>query len=170
MTAESIPDIQTDKVEHAIRHMKKDRAPGEDQINVDTLRLAGRETTKHLAKLFNKCLQNRQSPKAWNNAIIVLLHKKGDKMEIGNYRPISLISHISKLFTKVIKNRIESQLDSNQSREQAGFRRGYSTSDHLQVVTQIIEKCNEYQLPLCLVFVDCEKVFDLVEHHEIQMH
>ena len=85
-------------------------------------------------------------------------------MNIGNYRPISLISHISKLFTKVIKNRIEKQLDANQS---TGFRQGYSTSDHLQVITQLVEKCNEYTLPLCLVFVDYEKAFDSVEHNGI---
>ena len=71
---------------------------------------------------------------------------------------------MSKLFTKVIKNRIEKQLDINQPREQAGFRSGYSTTDHLQVVTQLVQKANEYELPMCMAFVDYEKAFDSVEH------
>ena len=162
-----IPDILAREVQHAMQQMKNNKAPGEDEIEIDIVRLAGEEICTHLAKLFTSCLNQRQVPVAWNNAVITLLHKKGDKMNIGNYRPISLISHISKLFTKVIKNRIEKQLDANQSREQAGFRQGYSTSDHLQVITQLVEKCNEYTLPLCLVFVDYEKAFDSVEHNGI---
>jgi len=71
---------------------------------------------------------------------------------------------MSKLFTKVIKNRIEKQLDANQAREQAGFRSGYSTTDHLQVITQLVQKSNEYELPMCFIFVDYEKAFDSVEH------
>ena len=59
---------------------------------------------------------------------------------------------------------MEATLDYNQAREQAGFRKGYSTTDHLQVLTQIIEKTNEYEIPMCLGFVDYEKAFDSVEH------
>jgi hypothetical protein len=164
---ECIPDILAREVQHAVQQMKNNKAPGEDEIEIDLVKLAGEEICTHLARLFTSCLNKRQVPVTWNNAIITLLHKKGDKMDIGNYRPISLISHISKLFTKVIKNRIEKQLDANQSKEQAGFRQGYSTSDHLHVITQLVEKCNEYTLPLCLVFVDYEKAFDSVEHNGI---
>ena len=162
-----IPDILAREVQHAMQQIKNNKAPGEDEIEIDIIRLASEEICTHLAKLFTSCLNQRQVPVAWNNAVITLLHKKGDKMNIGNYRPISLISHISKLFTKVIKNRIKKQLDANQSREQAGFRQVYSTSDHLQVITQLVKKCNEYTLPLCLVFVDYEKAFDSVEHNGI---
>ena len=69
-----------------------------------------------------------------------------------------------KIFTKVIKNRIKDILDTNQPREQAGFRAGFSTTDHLQAINQLIEKANEYQLQLCLGFVDYQKAFDSIEH------
>ena len=54
-------------------------------------------------------------------------------------------------------------LDFNQPREQAGFRSGYSTMDHLHTVNQLTEKAIEYQLPLCLAFIDYEKAFDSIE-------
>ncbi|KHN80360.1 Retrovirus-related Pol polyprotein from type-1 retrotransposable element R2, partial [Toxocara canis] len=55
------------------------------------------------------------------------------------------------------------QLDEQQPREQAGFRRNFSVVDHLFTINQILEKCNEYKLPLCIAFVDYERAFDSVE-------
>ena len=69
-----------------------------------------------------------------------------------------------KLFTRVLQKRMEHTLDTNQPREQAGFRKGYSTTDHLQSINQVIEKCNEFNLPLCIAYIDYEKAFDSVEH------
>ena len=62
---------------------------------------------------------------------------------------------------------MEKVLDENQPREQAGFRSGYSTVDHLQRINQLIEKCNEFKRPLCIGYIDCEKAFDSIEHEAI---
>ena len=65
------------------------------------------------------------------------------------------------------KIRVEKNLDEHQPTEQAGFQKGYSTSDHLQALNQIIEKSNEYNLLLSIGFTDCHKAFDTVEHFAI---
>ena len=62
---------------------------------------------------------------------------------------------------------MENILDQNQPRDQAGFRRKFSTIDHIYTLNQIIEKTNEYNLPLCVGFIDYEKAFDSVEHFAI---
>jgi len=72
-----------------------------------------------------------------------------------------------KLFTKIILARIQRQLDENQPREQAGFRTGFRTSDHLHTLSQIIEKTKEYCLDMCLGFVDYEKAFDSLDHQSL---
>ena len=167
VTPSAQDNVLPDEVQLAMNQMKNNKATGDDEIPIDMLKLGGYITCRKIARLFTSCLRNKCTPNNWGNAVIILLHKKGDKLDVNNYRPISLISHMCKLFTKIIKNRIERQLDDNQPREQAGFRGRYSTSDHLQVITQLIEKTNEYNLPLCLGFVDYEKAFDSVEHHGI---
>ena len=62
---------------------------------------------------------------------------------------------------------MEKVLDENQPREQAGFRKKYSTVDHLQALNQVIEKSEEYQLPLVIGFIDYETAFDSIEHFSI---
>ena len=91
------------------------------------------------------------------------IHKKGDITKLENYRPKSLLSQLYKLFMKVITKRIDNKLDFYQPIEQAGFRSGFSTNDHLQVMSSLIEKCNEYKIEIALAFVDYEKAFDSVE-------
>ncbi len=81
-----------------------------------------------------------------------------------NYGPISLTSNMGKIFTTVLKNRIYTQLDENQAKEQAGFRRGYSTVDNIFVINQVIEKAREYGLKVKLMFIDYKKALDSIKH------
>ena len=75
-----------------------------------------------LTDLFNTCLHHRQVPKAWKNALIVLIHKKGNTSDIKNYRPISLLPIMYKVFSNILLQRMIRTLDFHQPREQAGFR------------------------------------------------
>ena len=159
---EEVPPILCEEVERAIRDAKSGKSPGPDNITIDLIKCAGKPLAETLTKLFNKCLRDCSIPQEWNNASMLLLHKKGDKKDIANYRPISLLSVVYKIFTKIITRRIEKVLDGNQPIEQAGFKAGFSTMDHLQTVNELIERANEYQQPLCLAFIDYEKAFDSV--------
>ncbi|CAK1587865.1 unnamed protein product [Parnassius mnemosyne] len=63
----------------------------------------------------------------------------------------------------IMTTRRLSGLDDFQIPEQAGFRKGFSTIDHIHTLRQIVQKSEEYNLPLCLAYVDYEKAFDSVE-------
>lgn len=63
---------------------------------------------------------------------------------------------------KILTNRLQKKLDAAQPKEQAGFRSGFSTIDHIHTIREIIERSNEFELPLCMAFVDYEKAFDSV--------
>ena len=164
---EEIQEFTEEEVERAIKRMKRHKAQGVDGITSDIIKLRGPFVLTYLTNIFNNILKTKQIPDSWHEAKIVILFKKGDPKDIKNYMPISLLSHSYKIFTRLLQTRIERTLDENQPREQAGFRKGYSTTDHLQALNQIIEKSNEYNLPLCIGFIDCKKAFDTVEHFAI---
>lgn len=158
------PNILPSEVKAAINRLKRDKAPGEDNITAGLLQDGGEPVIRELTRLFNRCLTEGKVPHNWKNATVVIIHKKGDKADIKNYRPISLLPIIYKTFSHILLKRMLPALDQHQPREQAGFRSGYSTIDHLQVVSQLQEKANEYNIPLCFAFVDYEKAFDSIEY------
>jgi len=147
--------------------MANDRAPGKDGITAKMIKSAGYPLWKALAERFTMYLEMGQVPKTWKEAKTILIFKKGNRKDLKNYRPICLLSHVYKLFTKVILNRISKTLDEEQPREQAGFRSQYSTMDHLFTINRLLETAKEYRLPICLAFVDYEKAFDSVEFNAV---
>lgn len=162
MEDNDIPDILPSEVETTLRSMRRGKAPGRDRVTAEMMQLGGGAIVKAMAKLFTKCVQNKRIPLAWKNSIAVLIYKKGDRTELKNYRPISLLSCIYRVFSKIIANRLTKELDFQQPREQAGFRSKYSTIDHLQTLGELQERCGEYEKPMCLAFIDYEKAFDTV--------
>lgn len=164
-----VPTVTTWEVRAALNRMKNGKAVGNDLIKIETLK-AGEDTiAKELARLYTQCLEERRIPTNWKNAKMIILFKKGNKKDIKNYRPICLLSNVYKLFTKILTIRLETKLDENQPREQAGFRRKFSTNDHIHAINQLKERCREYNKPLCVAFVDYEKAFDSVQTQSILM-
>ena len=100
------PSITSDEVRRALKDMTRGKAAGEDGITVDLIKDGGDIMLEKLAALYTQCLTTSSVPESWKNANIILIHKKGDVKELKNYRPISLLSVLYKIFTKIISNRI----------------------------------------------------------------
>lgn len=157
--------ILTHEVLAILKKLKSGKAPGPDEILNEHLKNAMESLAAPMAVLFNKIMTTKTIPKQWCESEIILLFKKGDRCEISNYRPISLSSNMGKILMKIIKNRIYDTLDRSQPPEQAGFRKKFSTVDHIQTLTQIIEKTKEYRIDVVLAFIDFNKAFDSIYHH-----
>ncbi|CAK1600454.1 unnamed protein product [Parnassius mnemosyne] len=161
--SEDIPDVSLSEIRMALQHLKNCKAPGEDGITAELLKAGGKPVLEVLQKLFNSVLHGGITPEAWSRSAVVLFFKKGDNALLKNCRPISLLSRVYVLFSRVITNRLARRLDDFQPPEQAGFRKGFSTIDHIHTLRQIVQKSEEYNLPLCLAYVDYAKAFDSVE-------
>ena len=122
-----------------------------------------------LVKLFNSILKTGIIPSIWCMSFISPIYKnKGPKSDPDNYRGISLISCLGKLFAALINERLTTFTNENNiiGEEQAGFRSGYSTHDHIFALHSIIDiylnKFNRKKRLYC-AFIDYRKAFDLVD-------
>ena len=103
-----------------------------------------------ITKLFNLILDSGYYPETWNHGLIHSIHKNGSKMDPSNYRGITLLSSLRKLFSSLIYNRIESK--DVLSPSQAGFRKNYRTTDHIFTLFSLINKtfCKDIQKTFCI--------------------
>ena len=117
-----------------------------------------------ITKLLNLILDFGYYPEAWNHGLIHSILKNGSKMDPSNYRGIILLSSLGKLFSSLIYNHIENEIESKYilSPSQAGFRKKYRNTDHIFTLFSFMKKalCKGKYLYSC--FVDFRKAYDSI--------
>ena len=167
-------DVDAQTLIKLVQFLKRGKALGPDTIHKvnEVLRL-GTTTSlfHHLARLFTSSIQLGYIPSAWKLAPLRTLLKP-DKLPslTTSYRPISLISSITKLFERVIEQRLRSHLEHIGfiNKHQSGFKKAKFTDDHLFRLSQsIMESFNRGELVVA-AFLDVEKAFDNVWHNGLR--
>ena len=118
--------------------------------------------------IFNVSLQRAIFPNDWKLAKVTPIFKEGSKADCGNYRPISVISAVAKLFEKLVYRQLSSFLTLNGIlvEQQSGFRHKHSTE-----LTALLSSTNEWLFNMDrgllsgVLFLDLKKAFDTVDHH-----
>lgn len=159
-----IGEVTESEILQQIKKLKYNKSPGPDNISNEALKWGAQLIIPFLKELFNMVFKLEQVPHQWCKSDIILLYKKGDPKEINNYRPISLLATIYKVFSSLLLNRITTKIEERQPLEQAGFRSGFSTTDHIHAIEQLLEKFKEFNQPLYIGFIDYRKAFDTISH------
>ena len=117
-----------------------------------------------LCRLFNKILHAGYFPESWSKGVIVPLHKSGSIHEVENYRGITLLSVLGKLFTSVLNIRLTEWAEKYKVyiESQAGFRSSYSTIDNIFVLKSVVDEFIANKKKLYACFIDFRKAFDYV--------
>ena len=159
-----------DEIIKLINNLKNNKSCGIDNVINEFIKFSPNEFKALLVKLFNIILKTGIIPSSWCISFISPIYKnKGSKSDPDNYRGISLISCLGKLFTAAINDRLTKFVELNKiiGEEQAGFRAGYSTQDHIFALHTIIDiylnKLNNRKTRLYCAFIDYQKAFDLVD-------
>lgn len=159
-------DITCDEVISNAKLLKSGKAAGIDGIPVSLLQNNIEILAPTLTTLFNKAFHSAAYPEVLKVARVTPIYKSGDPNDLGNYRPISVLSCINSLFEKIFSHRIMQFLNKNNilSNSQHGFRKARSTTSAILSVSEIInEALNENHIAIG-VFLDIKKAFDTVDH------
>ena len=161
------PSPLLDEVKAAIKQLKSGKAPGLDGIPAELLKHTGEAGMKALLYLCTKIWETCTWPDEWKLQEFVMLYKKGNAKECGNYRTIALISHASKILLIIILNRIKIKVEQELSDCQAGYQSNRGTIDMLFSLQLLIEKVRNSEDEAFIIFIDYSKAFDSVNHNQL---
>ena len=171
MVQELDQEITRLEVDKAMQKLKKDKASGIDEVSAEILLHSKDKIQPYLCKIFNKIFETGYFPIQWGIATIIPLFKKGDRDLCDNYRGISLLSITSKVFTAVINSRLYTWAENNHkiNEEQAGFRKSYSTIDHIYTLHSMASNClyGSKRSKLYAAFIDFQKAFDTINRDKL---
>lgn len=151
--------IQTD--------MNPKKSPGFDLITARILKELPKKGVQYLTQIFNAILRTGYYPLLWKVAQIILIPKPGKPVEeVKSYRPISLLSVMSKVFEKLLLDRLQPILVEKQliPNHQFGFRQQHATTEQIHRVCNSINKALEEKQYCSAAFLDVSQAFDKVWH------
>ena len=164
---ETLAPITSGEIKAYLKNCKSSSAPGLDGIRYDVLKQANDKVYEALAKICDACMATGYYPKLWKKAAGIMIPKPGkDGKNPGNYRHISLLSCMGKLFEKTLTGRIRNFLEKKKffNKWQNGFRNKRIAMEH---VFRLVEETQLGFTKKCKggeIFIDVEKAFDSVRH------
>ena len=161
---EMVPATESE-VKTVIKSLKSKSTPGYDGISGRILKLGIRFISKPLTYICNKSMEAGLFPDRCKLAIVRPIYKKGDREEINNYRPVSLLPAISTILEIIMLKRLESHLERNKILipEQYGYKKGISIDKAMFDLTdRILDSLDQHQ-QVGGIFCDLCRAFDCVD-------
>lgn len=157
--------ISKSTIEKTLHNLDTTKGGGSDGVNPYFWQQCSSSVTLPLYIIFNQSLQDGIFPALWKRALIVPIHKKGTKVKIENYKGISKLNTIGKLFEKIVYNSIYLTIHKSMSDKQHGFLRKRSTVTNLACFLDYVLENMDNGGQVDVIYTDFEKAFDRVDHY-----
>ena len=158
-------DFTLEEVMNNVRLLKNNKSEGWDFVKNEYIKNSPNDIFPLVVALFNLILKTGHVPYDWCIGLIIPIFKrKGSPLDANNYRGITLLSCLGKLWTSCINSRLTKYVKDRSiiGEEQAGFREGYSTNDHVFVLNELINIYIQKKKRLYCCFIDYQKAFDTI--------
>ena len=158
--------VAESKVYKLLSTVNTNKATCLDGISAKFIRDGCSVIASPITRILNLSLSQSTVPKAFKEARVVPLYKKGGRGEVGNYRPISILPVVSKIFERIVYDQLSKHLDKHNIlyEYQSGFRRSYSIETALIDLSDRIKFSMDKGLYTGMVMIDLQKAFDTVNH------
>ena len=160
-------NITSTVVARAIDYLKNNKSPGMDSIPAEFIKTCKSVLCPDISLVLNYIIQLQDFPKLWTEGLRTAVFKSGCRLNTGNYRGITILPIIEKIFEIIVYNRLNfvNEAFNKQDKYNGGFLAGCRTSDNIFILQGIIQRqlCVGSDLVVC--FVDFARAFDLINRH-----
>ena len=159
-------EVDENEIKTLISSLCQTKSSGPNSIPTFLLHLLKDDIATPLNKIFNLSLRSGIHPDILKVSKTIPIFKKGSRLLVSNYRPISLLSNLNKILEKIVHTRVYSFLEEFKCiySLQFGFRKKHSTNHALIQITETIRQALDDKKLACGIFVDLQKAFDTVNH------
>lgn len=162
-----IDTITENDVLEEIKNMPQNKPPGPDKLPPLLFKKYGTILATPLAKIFTSSLQYKEFPSQLKESVVKPIPKKGSDSDIENFRPISNLNVIAKIYEGILYRKISRHIFSNIAPQQHGFVKSKSTVSNLIEFTDYTARCIASKNQLDVIYTDVQKCFDKINHDEI---
>ena len=159
-------EVDEKSISHIIDKLSPKSSHGHDGLTSKVLKAINHEICRAIAIIMNQSLNTGTFPDKLKLAKVIPIFKKGDKTICDNYRPISLLPTISKIFERVIFNQIYDYFISHNLfySSQYGFKKNHSTElATLELIDRVTTALDNGKIPIN-IYIDLSKAFDTLDH------
>jgi len=167
LTENCVDLIKMEELETTIKALKARKSPGSDGINNELYKHAPKSFLHTFFNFLNVCSIYGDIPEEWRTAIVIPVHKKGDRNNPDNYRGNSLLNTVYKIYSKIIAKGLTAIAEVLLLEEQKEFRKGRTCMDCIFSASQKIEKHREFNILTYIAFIDFKKAFDPVDRDKL---
>ncbi|CAL4067303.1 unnamed protein product, partial [Meganyctiphanes norvegica] len=162
-------EITQEEVQARLEKLQVHKSCGPDNVHPFVLQRAASAISVPLTMIFNKSLNSGECPDDWRTANVTPIHKKGDRTDPSNYRPVSLTSQVCKILESIVRQHIVEHLTANNilSDRQHGFREGRSCLTNLLEIMESWTEILDENDGIDVAYLDFRKAFDLVSHRHL---
>ena len=160
-------EVQPHDVCSVIDSLRINKSYGCDDISPDLIKLCAEPLLSVLTQLFSQCLVHSSIPNTWKIHKIIPIYKKGDRSQVTNYRPISLLCTTSIILEKIIYRKILDHIRTHISARQFGFLANRSCLLNLLESYSKVSSSLDRLSTTHAIYLDFSKAFDTIPHHEL---
>ena len=150
----NLGEITLTELRSAIRKLKRRKTAGPDEVPMELYKELDDDNLERVREVLNGWWNEEWIEDEALRARVVLIFKKGDSSDMNNYRPISLLNSLYKIFTVIIQRRLAEKMEPHLQRMQYGFRRNRGTADAIHCIRRIVDKGESTRTPTILMLLD----------------
>ncbi|GBG87840.1 hypothetical protein CBR_g45996 [Chara braunii] len=154
--------ITVEELKGTVKAMARGKASGDDGLPIEFFACCWQDLAEDLVTMFNEILTGGKLGQSMTRGVISLLFKKGDRSEVRNWCPISLLNVVSKLLAKTLATRLRNRLPGLVKRDQGAFVQGRSIFEDMVTAIEALELIERDNAGVAVLLLDLEKAYNRV--------